>query len=306
MFKTFITNVVIFIVFSAPLHAAQIEVIEVLDGDTLLVKDGDKQKPVAVYGIDAPELGQSFAEEAKAYLEKLLLEKNVYIEASSSYSLRHDSYIIYYDHESGARRNVGCELIYTGLAYYDRQLTKNNLKARAYINSEKYAKEKKMGVWLTGVALGEQEFPWQFRQNNNIKTEEETYAKKENIKLANNPASKIKRKPKASSLGALFVYKLIYGGGSSTTFNKSPRYTSRRNEECYSDFDCGIGRRCIKKPLSITGVCLTEVDDTGLKTFSLPSADNIGPNMNLDGECSFNTDCPIGFRCDRSLKACVK
>jgi len=78
------------------------------------------------------------------------------------------------------------------------------------------------------------------------------------------------------------------------------------SDGCSSDFACGVGYRCVKAPLKSTGVCLKAVDQFGIGTLGLPSLDSIGPNMKLWGECMFFVDCPIGFTCDNTLKACVK
>lgn len=75
---------------------------------------------------------------------------------------------------------------------------------------------------------------------------------------------------------------------------------------CTSDFGCGYGNRCVKAPYKSEGVCMKVVDDSGIRQFQPPRSDSVGPNMDVDGQCRFNTDCPIGFRCDRDLKACVK
>ena len=47
------------------------------------------------------------------------------------------------------------------------------------------------------------------------------------------------------------------------------------------------------------------VDEYGTRTYNLPSLESVGPRMNDNG-CSFSTDCPIGFKCDRRLKVCLK
>lgn len=75
---------------------------------------------------------------------------------------------------------------------------------------------------------------------------------------------------------------------------------------CMSDFDCGIGYSCIKKPFQSNGVCMKNVDEYGNPQYNMPKLNSIGPNMNSDGECSFDTDCPIGFRCDINYKVCIK
>lgn len=75
---------------------------------------------------------------------------------------------------------------------------------------------------------------------------------------------------------------------------------------CNSDFECGIGYRCVKAPLQSSGTCMKSVDEYGTPTYDLPSTDSVGPNMKIEGDCDFDTDCPIGFRCHQKYKACVK
>lgn len=81
---------------------------------------------------------------------------------------------------------------------------------------------------------------------------------------------------------------------------------ARSDERCSSDFDCGIGNRCVKAPLKSWGECMKETDSYGLPTFRIPQTDSIGPNMNLQGECNFDFDCSIGSYCDQKYKVCIK
>ena len=75
---------------------------------------------------------------------------------------------------------------------------------------------------------------------------------------------------------------------------------------CSSDFDCGVGASCVKEVFSSEGVCMKNVNEYATPQYNMPSTNSIGVNMNSDGECSFSTDCPIGFRCDSTYKVCVK
>ena len=73
---------------------------------------------------------------------------------------------------------------------------------------------------------------------------------------------------------------------------------------CYSDLDCGIGYKCVKAPYNSEGTCMKSVDDYGIQQFNSPSINSIGPKT--ESGCEFDTDCPIGFRCDPYYKECVK
>ncbi|MGR6502806.1 hypothetical protein [Shewanella sp. Koi 1] len=75
---------------------------------------------------------------------------------------------------------------------------------------------------------------------------------------------------------------------------------------CTSDYECGLGLSCIKGPLQSTGQCMQKANEYGtpLPTISNPSSTL--PNTNINGQCTLNSECPIGFRCDMTLKTCVK
>jgi micrococcal nuclease len=55
------------------------KVIEVLDGNTVLVLTESEEKPykILLYEIDSPELNQAYGPESKSYLSKLLFSKKV-------------------------------------------------------------------------------------------------------------------------------------------------------------------------------------------------------------------------------------
>lgn len=85
-----------------------------------------------------------------------------------------------------------------------------------------------------------------------------------------------------------------------------PTYVAPTPTGCTSDFACGVGMQCVKPPLSSTGQCMKPVDSYGAP---LPGSARPGSSlMNTSpvGQCTTTTDCPIGFRCDSTLKACVK
>jgi hypothetical protein len=49
---------------------------------------------------------------------------------------------------------------------------------------------------------------------------------------------------------------------------------------------------------------MKSVDEFGVQQYDLPRLDSINPKY--EGDCDFDTDCPIGFYCHRKYKVCVK
>lgn len=64
----------------------------VVDGDTVDIEDDVR---IRLLGIDAPERGECFYEESKAFLEELVEEKNIYIEKDISGSDRYGRLLRY-------------------------------------------------------------------------------------------------------------------------------------------------------------------------------------------------------------------
>lgn len=74
---------------------------------------------------------------------------------------------------------------------------------------------------------------------------------------------------------------------------------------CYSDYDCGIGYACVKAPMSYTGRCMQTVDRYKIPDYQIPKSNSIFPNIEVEGDCRWDTDCPLGFRCHWKYKVCV-
>ncbi|WP_278917033.1 hypothetical protein [Helicobacter pullorum] len=51
------------------------------------------------------------------------------------------------------------------------------------------------------------------------------------------------------------------------------------------------------------GQCIKAVDEFGIQNFNEPRS-NYGPK--IESGCNFDTDCPLGFKCDSYSKECVR
>ena len=77
-------------------------------------------------------------------------------------------------------------------------------------------------------------------------------------------------------------------------------------KSCSSDYSCGIGYTCVKDLYKSRGTCMKTVNEYGVQQFNMPSSNSLRIRGYNDAECTFNTDCPIGFKCDRRSKVCIK
>ena len=140
--------------FQGQLHGL---VIRVLDGDTVDIwSSNDRKFRIRLFGIDAPEKGQSYGEESTDNLIKYCADKSVTAELMDvdRYSLL--IAVIYCD---GINANL--QQIKDGVAWvYDYYTSKDNQTlVSPYYQAETTAKETKIGLWL-----GEEPIPpWEWR-----------------------------------------------------------------------------------------------------------------------------------------------
>ena len=130
--------------FSSPTHAAQVAA--VLDGDTIRLSDG---KTVRYFGINTPEYGQPFADEAKRYNEQLVLGKEVRVVPARR---RPDAYkrVLAYVYINNTLINT--QLILSGLAHvfildpFDRSAD--------WLRFQQDAQTRGKGMWHSGGVQG--------------------------------------------------------------------------------------------------------------------------------------------------------
>lgn len=145
-----------FVTLPIPSVAGQFTVTKVYDGDTIRAEGHDIIIYVLLAGIDAPEIafqdqqkGQPYAQEAKRYLEKLILNKRVDIKG---YGLGPYPY----NHLIGEIRLKGViiniAMIKRGLAEVCHELPPDGLNIAPYREAEREAKASKLGMWSLGDA----------------------------------------------------------------------------------------------------------------------------------------------------------
>ncbi len=114
----------------------------VVDGDTVYLHNGERLRYM---GINSPEKGQPYYDEARIYNEKMVKGKLVKLEYDG---YRFDKYdrILAYVFVDG--KNVSLEMVKNGLAVF------NNYEARKpliyqdqLIKAQDEAKSKKLGIW---------------------------------------------------------------------------------------------------------------------------------------------------------------
>lgn len=121
-----------------------VTVTEVTDGDTMKLNDG---KTFRLYGVNAPEIKEPFYEEAKAFTENLVLGKEIFFEQEANYKVDKFGRELGYVFINGVNLNI--ELVKNGLARVVLYEKRAKIKYQdELLNSEKEAKEMKLGIWI--------------------------------------------------------------------------------------------------------------------------------------------------------------
>lgn len=120
---------------------------KVLDGDTILLENGIR---VRLLGVNAPELDDCFGEDAKKYLQQLILGNEVFLEkdqvAMDQYKRLLRYVILKNDNPEGDNVFVNNMLVQNG--YAQAEYIKPNRRYLQLLQSgEKEAKLKKLGMW---------------------------------------------------------------------------------------------------------------------------------------------------------------
>ena len=126
----------------------------VVDGDTLVVRFKGKENIIRLYGIDAPEQGQPYYQEAKGYLESIVGERVDLYKMDRKKSFRRTVAIVY----SGSNRDesLNIQMLRSGYAHYAPY--SGNLNVAEEIQQE--AKRERRGMWASEVPLAT---PWDYR-----------------------------------------------------------------------------------------------------------------------------------------------
>jgi micrococcal nuclease len=147
---------------------------EVIDGDTIVLSDGSR---VRLIGINTPEHGMYFFEEAREVLEAIVLGREVILEKDITDKDKYGRLLRY---------------VYTGNLFVNLEMVKRGF-ANAYtyppdvkyneefLEAERYAREKNLGLWLKSkVDIVKITINYDARGNDNINLNDE-YIIMENI-----------------------------------------------------------------------------------------------------------------------------
>ena len=140
---------------AVPLQELSGKIIEVHDGDTATLLDGENKKyRIRFYGIDAPESKQSFGRTSGNALRNKILGKNVEVKVVNI-----DNYGRAVGKVFSDDRYINLEMVNDGMAWYYANYARDEKELAA---AEHYARGRKAGLWKEN----DSEPPWNWRRKN--------------------------------------------------------------------------------------------------------------------------------------------
>ena len=132
-------------------------VFRVIDGDTIIVLEGNKKRKVRLTGIDAPELKQEFGFESKQKLRSLIDKKWVDIASNSE-----DRYKRTLGKVICNGVDINLNLIKLGMAWHYKKYKKTQSKKdqEEYAYHENISKDLSVGLWKSNNSIA----PWDWRR----------------------------------------------------------------------------------------------------------------------------------------------
>ncbi len=129
-------------------------VIKIIDGDSLLVKREGAIYEIRLYGIDAPEYGQSFSDRAKGFARQQVYRKVVSVK-----QMDEDKYGRIVALVRGQGKLLNREMVRAGMAWVYPKYCKDKPLCDELKNLEKKARKSKRGLWRVNDPIS----PWQWK-----------------------------------------------------------------------------------------------------------------------------------------------
>ena len=132
------------------------KVVDVADGDTISVVDKRKAiHLIRLSGIDAPEKGQKYADQAQQYLSSLIYGKDVTVEGKS-----YDRYGRLRGKVLSKGRDINLEMVIAGFAWHFNELAWDQTERdrQLYEAAEVMARKSKFSIWTDPKPVP----PWEF------------------------------------------------------------------------------------------------------------------------------------------------
>lgn len=114
---------------------------DVIDGDTLILETGEK---VRLIGINAPESGQPYYDEAKSHMSSLLVSKKVKLITDTQAQDQYGRILAYIYNDSG--QDINLEMIKAGFAVVET-VAPNISRSDQFVQAQAQSRSNCHGIW---------------------------------------------------------------------------------------------------------------------------------------------------------------
>lgn len=142
-------SILLLAILYASLFAFVGKVVSIHDGDTITVLQNKQKIKVRLFGIDAPEKKQDYGQRSKQFLASLIAGQIVEVEPKGKDRYKRTLGIIHFKGQ-----DINAEIVLNGYAWAYVKYS------RIYVNQEKLAREKKLGLWQSSNPTP----PWEWRK----------------------------------------------------------------------------------------------------------------------------------------------
>jgi endonuclease YncB( thermonuclease family) len=140
-----------YLLLPAMLYAWEGKVVNVPEGDRLVVLNNGRPETVPLANVDCPEIGQPWSEAAKKFSHAMVFGKTVKIWPAGRDANGNAAFFVF-DKE----KNLNKELVAAGLAWH----TKAGARDPGFVALEAKARAKKRGLWQDPNPVP----PWEYRR----------------------------------------------------------------------------------------------------------------------------------------------
>ena len=152
--KSLVQVLIALLVFPCSVWAWSGKVVDVADGDTITVLRDKKQVRIMLYGMDTPEKGQAFGNEAKQFTSKMVYGKVVEVEVMDTDRYGWTAALVAVN-----KQILNEELLKAGYAWVYYQHC-HEMICHAWADFQFAAKLDKRGLWSEPSPIP----PWEFRR----------------------------------------------------------------------------------------------------------------------------------------------
>ena len=148
-------KILLFILISVSIFSSSYRVMKVSDGDTITVLNLETSEKIKIrlYGVDSPEMNQSFGTQAKEYLTEQILNREVQLEIKNIDRYKRTVAIVYL-----GNININELMLSEGWAWWYEAYAKKEYK---YKELQEEAQRKRLGIWRKKGNIP----PWEFRKS---------------------------------------------------------------------------------------------------------------------------------------------